>query len=91
MYLSNRMLYCMQIFHLLPVITMILLRSINVNEESWRMITRIYETIQYSPVQRKYFDVIEVDIRDNVGRKVSFQTGKVVVLLHFHLKKPSYF
>ena len=55
------------------------------------MITRIYETIQYSPVQRKYFDVIEVDIRDNVGRKVSFQTGKVVVTLHFRLKQPSYF
>ena len=32
-----------------------LLRSVNVNEESWRMITRIYEMIQYSPVQRKQF------------------------------------
>ena len=68
-----------------------LLRTVNVNEESWRMVTRIYETIQYSPVQRKHFDVIEVDIRDSVGRKVPFQTGQVIVMLHFRLKKPSYF
>ena len=56
------------------------------------MVTRIYKTIQYSPVQRKHFDIIEVDIRESVGRKVPFQTGKVIVVtLHFCLKKPSYF
>ena len=53
------------------------LRSVNVNEESLRMVTRIYEMIPYSPIQRKHFDVIEVDIRDSFGCKVCFQTGKV--------------
>ena len=71
--------------------TVLLLRSVNIKEESWKIVTRIYETIQYSPIQRKHSDVIEVDIRDSVGRKVRFQIEKVIVTLHFRLKKPSCF
>ena len=39
-----------------------LLRSVNVNEENWKMVTRVYKTIQYSPLQRKHFDFIKVNI-----------------------------
>ena len=53
--------------------------------------SRIYQTVQYVPVQSKRFETIEIDIRDDAGRKVSFQRGKVIVTLHFRLRKPIYF
>ncbi|KAJ8030073.1 hypothetical protein HOLleu_29649 [Holothuria leucospilota] len=35
-------------------------------------------------------DTIEIDIRDDTGKKVSFERGRVIVKLHFRQKRSSY-
>jgi hypothetical protein len=68
-----------------------LLRTVNISGKEGVMMSKIYQTVQYVPIQRKQFDTIEIDIRDDTGRRVPFQRGKVIVTLHFRLKKPAYF
>ena len=68
-----------------------LLRTVNLNGKDGGMVSRIYQTIQYVPIQRKQFDTLEIDIRNDAGEKVAFQRGKVIVTLHCRLRKPSYF
>ena len=47
------------------------------------LIHRLYATPQYVPVSRKEFNTVEIDIRDDTGRPVPFEFGKVVATLHF--------
>ena len=68
-----------------------LLRTVNIDGKDDEMVSRIYQTVQYVSVQRRQFDAIEIDIRDDTGRRVPFQRGKVIVTLHFRMRKPSYF
>ena len=68
-----------------------LLRTVNINGKEDKMVSRIYQTVQYASVQRRLFDTIEIDIRDDTGRPVPFQRGKVIVTLHFRRKRPAYF
>ena len=48
------------------------------------IITRRFHNVRYVKVNKKYFDVINIDIRDDMGRPIRFQGGKVFVELHFH-------
>ena len=68
-----------------------LLQTLNINGKDDKMVSRIYQTVQYVTVQHRQFDTIEIDIRDDTGRRVPFQRGKVIVTLHFRLRKPSNF
>ena len=68
-----------------------LLRTVHIDGREGLIVGRIYKNIQYVPLHRKQFDTIEIDIRDDVGRKVPFECGKVIVTLNFRLKKPAYF
>ena len=47
------------------------------------LIHRLYTTPQYFPVSRKQFNTVEIYIRDDSGRPVPFEFGKVVLTLHF--------
>ena len=55
------------------------------------LILRLYTTPQYVPVSRKEFKTVEIDIRDDSWRPVSFEFGKVVVTLHFRGNRNPYF
>ena len=68
-----------------------LLRTVNITGKEGLTVNRIFQTVQYVPVQRKQFSTIEIDIRDDTGRPVPFQRGKVIVTLHFRRKRPAYF
>ena len=68
-----------------------LLRTVNIDGIEGLTVNRIYQNIQYVPLHRKQFDTIEIDIRDEVGRKAPFECRKVIVTLHFRLRKPAYF
>ena len=68
-----------------------LLQIVKINGKDDKMISRIYQTVQFVSVQRRQFDTIEIDIRDDTGRRMPFQRKKVIVTLYFRLKKPSYF
>jgi len=53
-----------------------------------------YEKPIYIPLQKKHFDSIEIDIRTDTGKPVPFEygkvIGKVIVTLHFRLRKVPY-
>ena len=68
-----------------------LLRTVNITGKEGLTVNRIFQTVQYVPVQRKQFSTIEIDIRDDTGRPVPFQRGKVIVTLHFRRKRLTYF
>ena len=68
-----------------------LLRTVNITGKEGLTVNRIFQTVQYVPVKRKQFSTIKIDIRDDTGRPVPFQHGKVIVTLHFRRKRPAYF
>ena len=41
-----------------------------------------YETPIYAPVQRNNISDIKIDITDDTGRRIPFQSGKTIVTLH---------
>ena len=69
-----------------------LLRNVCVNNfNSIPIQTSSFESPHYIPVARRDFDTIRINIRDETGRKVPFQFGRVVVKLHFRLRRQSFF
>jgi len=46
-----------------------------------------FKNIEYIPLRTKYFSTIEIDIRDDTGRPIPFERGKVVVTLHFRQRR----
>ena len=55
------------------------------------LIHRLHTTPQYVAVSKKEFNTLEIDIRDDTGRPVPFEFGKVVVTLHFRRSRNPYF
>ena len=61
-----------------------LLRIVPVpHRRAGEIVTFTYQTPHYLPVKSKYIDTIQVDIRSDFGEKVPFQSGKLVIKLHF--------
>jgi hypothetical protein len=60
-----------------------LLRSINVKGRYGDSIREIFVKPLYIPVRRNRFDTIEVSIKGENGRPVSFNSGRSCVTLHF--------
>ena len=42
-----------------------------------------FDHVQYIPIMSREFGTIETEIRDDTGRPVPFERGKVMVTLHF--------
>ena len=59
-----------------------LLRIVPIQGEHGDYICKTYDSPTYTPLQRKNFNDIKIDIRDDVGEKIPFQSGKVIVTLH---------
>ena len=60
-----------------------LLRVVASDGETGDVITRYYERPRYVPLQKKSFDTIQLIIRNDLGEKILFTSGKVLVTLHF--------
>ena len=61
-----------------------LLRVVSVpNTEFGGTEQRIYGNPSYFPVEKKEFQTIEIDIKDDTGSTLKFESGRVVVVLHF--------
>lgn len=41
-----------------------------------------FHPVQYLPMNQNFFDTVEINIRDDVGRPVPFQSGRVIITLH---------
>ena len=65
-----------------------LLRSIPIQGRSGEIVNLEYTNIKYVPVQKKSFENIEILIRDDTGKPVPFESGKVLVTLHFRKTSP---
>lgn len=68
-----------------------LLRVVDSGGESGEVITRYYERPRYVPLQKKNFDTIQIIIRDDLGEKIQFESGKVLLTLHFRRTHNQYF
>ena len=68
-----------------------LIRVVDVTDINVGMIHKIYDRPYYLPVQKLNFDSLEIDIRDSFGEIVPFESGTVIVTLHFRRVKHSYF
>ncbi len=68
-----------------------LLRIVEISGQRGEMIHIQYDQPRYVPLQKKEFDSIEIDIRDDLGENISFDSGKLIVTLHFRKAKESYF
>ena len=60
-----------------------LLRSIPISERHGDRVSERFTNVHYIPLLRSNFHSIEVDIRDDMGRRVPFEYGRVTVTLHF--------
>lgn len=60
-----------------------LLRVVNSGVKVGDVVTRYYERPRYIPLQKKNFDSIQIIIRDDLGEKIQFESGKVLLTLHF--------
>lgn len=55
--------------------------------ERGMMIHRQYDNPEYKPVQKKTFDALEININNYIGEPMPFQSGPLVVTLHFRKVK----
>ena len=61
-----------------------LLRIVGVeNEQFNNTVVHTYSPPHYVSVIRRQFETIEIDIRDDTGLRIPFQSGRVIVKLHF--------
>jgi hypothetical protein len=68
-----------------------LLRIVDIDGAIGSMQVRRYERPRYVPIQLKQFDSIQIVIRDDLGKPVSFKFGKLMVTLHFQRAQNQYF
>ena len=68
-----------------------LLRIVPVEGVDGQRVNKSFLRPQYIPVDRKAFEMIEVNIRRDTGESVPFESGKVLLTLHFRESKPAYF
>ncbi|KAL9971087.1 hypothetical protein ACROYT_G023573 [Oculina patagonica] len=64
-----------------------LLRIVPAEGNNGSIINKNFDNPQYLPVGTKEFETIELLIRDDVGRKISFERGRVVITLSFRLRQ----
>ena len=67
-----------------------LLRVVDSGGEVGDVITRYYERPRYIPIQKKIFDSVQITIRDDLGEKIQFENGKVLLTLHFRRTQNQY-
>ena len=60
-----------------------LLRVCNTSGRDSEMVRTIFTHPHYVPVARNEFETIEINIKDELGRRIPFMHGKSIVTLHF--------
>ena len=66
-----------------------LLKSIPAEGKFGDIIAKTFTNLQYVPIRTKFFEAVEVLLRNDTGDPVPFERGKVVITLHF--RQHSYF
>ena len=68
-----------------------LLRIVPITGRHGEMVTTRFDHVQDIPVMSREFGTIETEIRDDTGRPVPFERGKVTVTLHFRRRSTGLF
>ena len=68
-----------------------LLRVLPISGHHGDRVSARFTNVHYVPLLRSNFDSIEVDIRNDMGRRVPFEYGRVTVTLHFRRRKTGLF
>jgi hypothetical protein len=68
-----------------------LLRTVDAEAPRGNIIHKNFDRPRHLPIQRKNFSSLEIDIRDGLGRPIPFESGTVIVTLHFKRATSSYF
>ena len=63
-----------------------MLRIVNIDGDDGQIITKTFDV----PINRKSIDRIQCNIKDDTNQLVPFESGKVIVTLHFKKAKPFY-
>ena len=67
------------------------LRTVTVKGEHGSYVSKNFKRLHYVPLNKKIFDTISINIRDEAGDLVAFEHGKVIITLHFRRSKTRYF
>ena len=67
-----------------------LLRIVGIEGSDGQSITKTFQNPFYVPVSRKRVDRIQCSIKDDTNQLVPFESGKLIVTLHFKKSKPFY-
>ena len=68
-----------------------LLRALSVIGRHGATVSDRFTNIHYVPLLYSHFKSIEMDIRDDTGRRVPFEYGRVTVTLHFRRRRTGLF
>jgi hypothetical protein len=68
-----------------------LLRIVEIKGQRGEMVHIRYDQPRYVPIRKKHFDSIEIDIRDDLGQSIPFESGKLIVTLHIRKQTESYY
>ena len=68
-----------------------LLRALPISGRHGDRVSTRFTNVHYVPLLRSNFNSIEVDIRNDMGRRVPFEYGRVTVTLHFRRRKTGLF
>ena len=68
-----------------------LLRALPVGGSHGETVSDRFTNIHYVPLMYSHFKSIEIDIRDDTGRRVPFEYGRVTVTLHFRRRRTELF
>ena len=68
-----------------------LLRALPVGGRHGETVSDKFTNIHYVPLLYSHFKSIEIDIRDDIGRRVPFEYGRVTVTLHFRRRRTGLF
>ena len=67
------------------------LRTVTVKGEHGNYVSKNFERPHYVRLNKRIFDTISINIRDEAGDLVAFEHGKVIITLHFRRSKTQYF
>ena len=67
-----------------------ILRTVTVKGEHGSHVSKNFERPHYVPLNKKVFDTISINIRDEAGDLVAFEHGKMIITLHFRCSKTRY-
>ena len=71
-----------------PLLRVVPIAESSENSMSTMQCTQSFSRIHYHPLRHKYIAHVEIDIKDSIGRPVSFERGELMVTLHLRKAKP---